>query len=92
MSNTIDTYRKQIDEIDNLIATLFNDRMALCERIGIEKKKGSTSVLVKGREEEILSRVTKLVDSKFESSTTKLFETVFEISRNLQEKLWKKLL
>ena len=46
--------RARIDELDELIATLINERLMLCQEIGEAKKRMNKPVLDDQREKEVL--------------------------------------
>lgn len=56
----IETYRKQIDEIDNQILKFLNDRMEIVKEIGRVKQTSGTSIYRPEREKEILDRLKLL--------------------------------
>lgn len=82
----IDEYRKKIDGIDDKIAALYNERMALAKEIGIEKAKNNSFVTDRSREKSIINRVTGAVDEGIAVFTKQLFETVFETSKAYQNR------
>jgi monofunctional chorismate mutase len=82
----LDKKRKQIDIIDDKIAALFNERMQIVKEIGVEKAKSGAAILNLNRENEIITRITGLVNSEISPYAKKLFETLFELSRDYQTK------
>jgi chorismate mutase len=55
----IDILRQVIDEIDEKILDLINQRLSLAKQIGDFKKKGGIQITDSGREKEILNRLLK---------------------------------
>ncbi|MFA5449040.1 MAG: prephenate dehydratase domain-containing protein [Clostridia bacterium] len=86
MNKTILEKRKQIDDLDDQIAKIYAERMALVKEIGIEKAKTNAYVLDPSREKDILNRVTAGADGEIKIFTKQVFETLFETSRAYQSK------
>lgn len=80
----LEDYRNKIDEIDNEIARLLNERMLMSKAIGEEKAKSNTGVVDKNREKNILNRVTKLVNPECRVYTKLIYEMIFETSKAYQ--------
>ncbi len=80
----IEECRNKIDEIDNKIAGLYNERMDLARQIGVEKAKSNMFIADKSREKQILNRVTKLVSPEYKVYTKLVFDTIFETSKAYQ--------
>ena len=57
---SVDKYRKQIDEIDEKIIGLLNDRIKAALEIGSVKDKTDCEVYVPSREKQVLERVAEL--------------------------------
>lgn len=86
MSETIDKYREQIDNVDNQIAQLYDQRMALVKNIGLEKAKSATTVLDYNREKNIINRVVKQVNPEIQLYTKQVFNELFDTSRAYQNR------
>ena len=80
----LEEVRKQIDLVDDEIATLFNKRMKLVEEVVEAKKKDSKAVNDKQREKDIILRVCNAVDEDKALYLKKVFETLFEVSKSYQ--------
>ena len=78
-------YRNQLDVVDDQIADLFRQRMALVRQIADYKKEHNTPVLAANRERDILYRVTGLCGPELEEYTKILYSTMLELSRDYQE-------
>ncbi|HZD39251.1 MAG TPA: chorismate mutase, partial [Terriglobales bacterium] len=63
-NETVDALRKKIDQIDEKLVALLNDRAALAQRIGLAKNSNHLEIYVPGREKEILRRVSRLNPGK----------------------------
>ena len=80
--------RARIDELDELIANLINERLMLCKEIGEAKKRMNKPVLDDKREKEVLSRVSAVAsDPVIAAQLVDIYTTMLAGSRGLQEKL-----
>ncbi len=59
-NESVDALRKKIDQIDEKIVSLLNDRASLAKRVGSTKSLNSQEIYVPGREKEVLGRVSQL--------------------------------
>lgn len=57
---SVDALRKKIDQIDEKIVRLLNDRAFLAQRIGAHKRLTNQEIYVPGREQEVVQRVSQL--------------------------------
>lgn len=80
----INDLREKIDEIDNQIAKLYVERMALCREIGVIKNNTGTFIESTLREKEILNRVTKEMPDDIKYFGKQVFETLFNTSKAYQ--------
>ncbi len=78
--------RKKIDEINEEIAHLLDERVALVKEIGNIKKKNQIPIIDKERENKIFEKLSKL---KFKSAQfqeiRKIFEKILSVSRIIQD-------
>lgn len=80
--------RARIDELDELIASLINERLMLCKEIGEEKKRMNKPVRDGKREQEVLSRVASIAtDPVISAQLVEIYTTMLAGSRGLQEKV-----
>lgn len=80
--------RARIDELDELIATLINERLVLCQEIGEAKKRMNKPVLDDKREQEVLKRVASVAtDPVIAKQLINIYTTMLAGSRGLQEDL-----
>ncbi len=80
--------RARIDELDELIATLINERLMLCQEIGEAKKRMNKPVLDDKREQEVLNRVAAVAtDPVIAKQLVDIYTTMLAGSRGLQENL-----
>jgi len=81
----IDTYRKEIDAIDDQILRLLNERMELVKAIGRLKQTTGTAIYRPEREKEILDRLKSLNQGALKAQAIDaIFLEVFAVSRNLE--------
>ena len=78
--------RKKIDIIDEKIASLFNERMKIVKEVGIEKAKTKAPILNKNRENEVIEKISSMVNEEIKPYAVTLFETIMEVSRDYQVK------
>lgn len=80
--------REQIDEIDQQIVTLYEQRMEICSRVAEYKIETGKKVFDRQREMEKLARVKSLTHNDFNShGVEELFEQIMSMSRKLQYQL-----
>ena len=78
--------RTKIDAIDDQLAELYDQRMKLIKEVGEEKAKTNHYVQDLTRENAIIRRVTKEVDTDVRVYCKQVFETLFETSRAYQSR------
>lgn len=80
--------RNQIDEIDQQIVRLYEQRMEICGQVAAYKIETGKKVFDKQREMEKLARVRSLTHNEFNShGVEELFEQIMSMSRKLQYQL-----
>lgn len=85
---TVDALRKKIDQIDEKVVALLNDRAALAQRIGQAKNSNHQEIYVPGREKEILQRVSHLSRGPIsEAAIRSVFREIISASRSLEAPL-----
>lgn len=83
---SIETLRKGIGEIDRDMVGLFEKRMALARKIGLEKAKLKLPVHDPGREEELIEKnIGYLKDKNLLPYYLEFQKKVFALSRSYQE-------
>jgi len=80
----IEDVRNRIDKIDDELARLFGERIALAEEVAALKKERGLPILDTAREREIVSRLTEGMPDALAGCTKTLFATVFDLSRSRQ--------
>ena len=81
----IESYRKEIDGIDNHILMLLNERMEIVKAIGKVKQTSGTAIYRPEREKEILDRLKSLNKGVLNAEAIDaIFLEVFAVSRNLE--------
>lgn len=80
--------RQEIDRIDRQIAELFEQRMAVTQKVGEYKLQQGLPVLDEERERQVLAgKAALLKDPSLAPDITELFQTVMAISRRQQRRL-----
>ena len=85
--NELELLRKQIDQIDEEIEKLFEQRMLIAKKIGEYKKEHSLNILDVSRELEVLEKARKRVKNKeLEQYYIELMKYLMTISKDYQNK------
>ena len=79
-------YRKQIDEIDDQLVKLFEERMEVTKGVVEYKKEHGMKILDAGREREKLATVCAKVKPELQNYTSVLYSSIFELSRSYQSR------
>lgn len=82
----INELRTEIDTIDKQLTELFTKRMNTAKEIAEYKKQNEKPVYDRGREREVINKVTSCVDKDLENYTRLLYLTMFDLSRSYQKK------
>ncbi|MDD2268067.1 MAG: prephenate dehydratase [Eubacteriales bacterium] len=82
----LDKYRQEIDQTDDKIKQLFEERMDIAVKIAEYKKTNGLPVLNRTREREIIGRVTAGESDELAGYTKLLFTTLFDLSRSYQSR------
>ena len=85
--NDIERIRKKIDETDEKIASLLNERMKLSEAVGAAKKGTAVSVRNRQREEQVISHASSLADERFSYYVGRAYEGIIASSRLYQHEM-----
>ncbi len=81
----IEVLRQTIDEIDEKILDLINQRLSLAKQIGDFKKQGGLQIKDSGREKEILSRLLEKNNGPMGADGLRnIFEAIIAEGRNIQ--------
>ncbi len=84
----LEELREELDRIDAQMVSLYEQRMAVCEKVGELKIEEGRKVFDKNREREKLNCVTKNAkDTFFKKGLTEMFEQLMSQSRKLQYQL-----
>lgn len=76
--------RGKLDDIDNSILDLFEERIATCREIGNIKRETGTDVYVPAREEEKLQKLKELAGFESRPYVETLFKTLMDLSKDHQ--------
>ncbi len=82
----LNTYRKEIDQIDDQIVRLFQERMDVAAKIAAYKKEQGLPILQPAREREKLAEVSEKSREDMQAYTRVLYSLLFELSRTYQER------
>lgn len=82
----IEELRKELDNLDDEIACLYDKRMEIVKEIGMEKALDNKNVLDTSREKEVINRVTKQVKPEIKVFTKMLYTTIFDTSKAYQSR------
>lgn len=86
--NELNQFRGEIDTIDAQIAALFQQRMAVTDRVGRYKFQNGVAVRDEVRERELLAAKAALSDDPaMQEALTALFECILSLSRKQQERI-----
>lgn len=80
----LEKVRQEIDNVDDKIAELYQQRMELVSKVVEAKKQTGKAVNDPEREKKILLRVTEKVDEDKQVYLKRVFETIFETSKAYQ--------
>ncbi len=80
----LEELRKEIDLIDDEILKLFLKRMETASKVADYKKENNISTLQKGREREILKKVSEKSGAEMENYSRILFTTLMDLSKSYQ--------
>ncbi len=83
----IKNLREEIDSIDNELVELFEKRMRTAASIADYKKANGLAVSDKGREREVLNKVTARVSPEFSGYLRVLYQTIFDVSCSYQRSI-----
>ena len=82
----LEELRNEIDVIDDQILELFLKRMKVASKVADYKKEHNLSTLQKGREREILKRVSEKSGEEMDEYSRMLFTCLMDLSKNYQNK------
>lgn len=81
----LEQYRKELDNIDNQIIDLLNQRFEICIKIGEYKKEKRQNIFDPQRELVMFERLAK--QEKYENMVNSIFPYITKFSRQLQEQI-----
>ena len=85
---SLEELRDRLDQIDEELVRLYEDRMYICEQVGVYKIETGKKVFDKKREKDKLNKVTQDArDDFYKKGLTELFEQLMSQSRKLQYQL-----
>lgn len=84
--NELEKLRKEIDEIDEKIAILFNERMKIVQKIKDYKKENNLPIQDKNREESLIKQNLAYINKEYQDLYIKLEQEFFKLSKDFQAK------
>jgi chorismate mutase/prephenate dehydratase len=86
-NNTLESLRNEINNIDDQIIKLFDQRMDLCKKVGIFKKHNNIEITHYNREAGIINRLSNKIEiNNLTNDDIKiLYEIIFKISKSKQK-------
>ena len=78
--------REKINNIDNQLIELWQERMELCLSVAEFKKENNLPILDVQREKELLDRIKGMAGDELGDYSVSLYETIMSISRSYQQK------
>lgn len=89
--NELEQCRKEIDEIDRELSTLFERRMDVAVRVANYKKENNLPIYDEERESKIIKKnIDNLKNKHYDLLARRFFLSIMELSRSLQETIIKK--
>jgi chorismate mutase/prephenate dehydratase len=79
--------RKQLDELDAQLITLFEKRMKLSEEVAEIKKRGNLALTDEGREGQVVERAVSLGDPQLKGEITLFMKSLMALSKLRQRQL-----
>ncbi|MPZ77934.1 MAG: prephenate dehydratase [Deltaproteobacteria bacterium] len=87
-NESVDVLRKKIDQIDERVVALLNDRASLAQKIGHTKSQSNQEVYVPHREKEVLRRLSRISHGPLpEDSIRAIFREVISACRSVEAPL-----
>ena len=83
----LETIRKEIDSIDDVISKEYVKRMKLCKEVAEKKKETKKTVFDGEREKKILYRITDGVEDEYKPYLKSVYETIFQTSKAYQNSI-----
>lgn len=82
--------REEIDNIDAQIIELYEKRMQCVKDVAEYKRANNKAVYDEKRENEKLEKLSQMVSPEYSDDIKSLYKTIFELSRNSQNKMLNK--
>lgn len=87
----LDQCREEINQIDEAVAKLFEERMCVAAKVAAYKKEHNLPILDQAREQAVLEKNSAFItDPELRPYYTEFQEKVMEVSRAYQSKLMEK--
>jgi monofunctional chorismate mutase len=83
MTDSLESFRKRINNINEQLISLLDQRLDIAKEIGAIKKEQNLPIFNPEREQEILNSISKT--SKYPEQTKEIFQKIMDESKKLQE-------
>lgn len=81
----LEVYRKEIDEIDEVLVKLFEKRMNIVKQVATYKKENDLPIFYLSREEAVVQKaVERLEDKGYTNEVIAYMKKIMEISKHIQ--------
>lgn len=88
MINDINECRKRIDEIDDVLIKLFEERMEIAISVANYKKENNLPIFNKEREEEVIGKnLSKIQNDNLKEYGAKMLHCLMDLSKDYQKSL-----
>lgn len=86
--DTLEELRRRIDEIDEELVALFEERMEISRKIARYKMKSNLPITDRMREKEVIRKsLLRLKDPSLSQKLEKFFAILIELSKEVQEEV-----
>lgn len=81
----LETFRKEIDEIDKQLAVLIEKRLEIVTKVGAYKKENNIPIQDIKRDKEVINNALRNInDEKYNEYIKKVFNSIILISKSIQ--------
>ncbi|OJF97117.1 chorismate mutase [Alkalibacterium sp. 20] len=89
--NELESYRQDIDALDQELTLLFEKRLETVLKVGAYKKKHRLPLLDADREKKVIEKnIARLRNSDFQEEMTMFYKAIMNITKQTQKRLMEK--
>ncbi|WP_423190432.1 chorismate mutase [Alkalibacterium sp. f15] len=89
--NELESYRQEIDAVDQELTRLFEKRLETVLKVGEYKKKHQLPVLDADREKKVIEKnIARLRNTDFQEEVTMFYKAIMNITKQTQERFMEK--